>query len=263
MCSQFSSIMIFDKLIRQLDIIVIKRIKSKNILFSYNNITIKFSKEENSYIDKEWNIKTKNNPFLFNDKIIHVIQQNVLNSKILFSTCTSNFKEFAITNTNKFKQLFNKAIVIRPISVGTMIITSDNKWIIGKRQNTFDFEDCYTVVAGYLNPVKDIIYSKPDPFFALRREIIEETGIFDKDINNIYCLGLVDSNQPYLAFSTSLNISRDQFQSMIPKEKEFINFEYYNLTRETFEQFLLNNYQTITPHACANMLMYYYLNGSF
>lgn len=255
--------MIFDNIMQQLDIILTTRIKAKDIIFSHIENTIEFDKEEKSYIDNEWNKEIKQKPFLFDDKVIHVNQQNVLNSKILFSTCTSNFKEFVITNTKKFKQLFTKPIIVRPISVGTMLITSDNKWVIGKRKNTLDYEDHYTVVAGYLNPIKDIISSQPDPFFALKREIIEETGIDDKDIYNINCLGLVDSHQPYLAFSTTLNISFDQLQSRIPKEKEFINFEYYHLKKDIFEQFLLTNYQIITPHACANMLMYYYLNRSF
>ncbi|MGI8831232.1 MAG: hypothetical protein ACR2IS_01195 [Nitrososphaeraceae archaeon] len=75
-----------------------------------------------------------------------------------------------------------------------MIVTTDNRWVIG----TYGFEGQYAVVGGYTDPDKDIVNSKPDPFFAIKREIEEETGI-DKmrDIDNVVCLGLNDIDQPY------------------------------------------------------------------
>ncbi len=75
--------------------------------------------------------------------------------------------------------------------MGSMVITADNKWIIGRRLKTYDFQDQYTLFAGYMDPGRDVINSKPDPFFAVKSEIEEETGL-DKDrgICNSLCLGL-------------------------------------------------------------------------
>ena len=35
----------------------------------------------------------------------------------------------------------------------------------------------YTLVAGYMDPDKDILHFKPDPLAAIKRKLKEETGI--------------------------------------------------------------------------------------
>ncbi|MDP9288979.1 MAG: hypothetical protein M3P08_12385 [Thermoproteota archaeon] len=50
-----------------------------------------------------------------------------------------------------------------------MIITTDNKWIIGRRLETHDYQGYYTLVAGYMDPDKDILDFKPDPLIATER----------------------------------------------------------------------------------------------
>jgi hypothetical protein len=44
----------------------------------------------------------------------------------------SSFKEWIGTKSNRFKELFGQNRIIKPMSVGTMIVTADNKWIIGR-----------------------------------------------------------------------------------------------------------------------------------
>jgi 8-oxo-dGTP pyrophosphatase MutT (NUDIX family) len=141
-------------------------------------------------------------------------------------------------------------------SVGSVVVTADNKWIIGRRLKTYDFEDQYTLLSGYMDPDKDIINSKPDPFFAIKREIEEETGIDkDHDIGSVVCLGLDGIEQPYLAFSTLLNISYDELITKIPGEKEFWNLEVYEYEERSIENFIMSNHKVLTPHSLANLLM--------
>jgi len=73
--------------------------------------------------------------------------------------------------------LFGQDNIVRPLSIGTMIITTDDKWIIGRRLETHDYQGYYTLVAGYMDPDKDILDFKPDPLVAIKRELKEETGI--------------------------------------------------------------------------------------
>ena len=49
---------------------------------------------------------------------------------------------------------------LTPVSVGTLIITSDNKWIIVKRLKIHNYEG-FTFIAGDMDPSKDIINTKP------------------------------------------------------------------------------------------------------
>ena len=232
------------------------RLKSENIDCFYSPDRISFNDIERSYIDKEWNYQIKKKPSIFDGKLFHVKRQEFLLPQLVFDTCLSSFKEWIGTKGIKFNRLFGQEGIIKPLSVGSMVVTSDNKWIIGRRMKTYDFEGQYTLLAGYMDPDKDIVNFKPDPFFAIKREIEEETGINkNRDISNIVCLGLDCTAQPYLAFSTQLRISYNELISNIPEEKEFRKFEGYPYERHSIENFIMSKYKELTPHTLANMLM--------
>jgi 8-oxo-dGTP pyrophosphatase MutT (NUDIX family) len=233
-------------------------LQPENIDCLYSPTSIRFQDEEKLIIEREWKKEAKKKPTIFDGKLFHVKRQEFVLHRLVFDTCISSFKEWIGTKSNEFKELFgqNRIIFIKPLSVGTMLVTADNKWIIGRRLKTYDFEGQYTLLAGYMDPDKDIVNSKPDPFFAIKREIEEETGINkDCDIGNITCLGLDGTDQPYLAFSTQLKMSYNELISNIPKEKEFKKFEAYQHERQSIENFIISNYKELTPHTLANMLM--------
>jgi 8-oxo-dGTP pyrophosphatase MutT (NUDIX family) len=254
-----SYLMDLDEIIQLTQIKAEGEVKAQDITCKYANGYVSFNNEERKYIENEWNNLVKLKPFVFDGNIIHVTSIQIQNLNIVFQICNSTFKDFIGTNNDEFKKIFGENNVIRPLSVGTMILTSDKKWVIGRRSKTHDYEMSYTLVAGYMDPEKDIFASKPDPFFAIRREIIEETGMHSHDINNISCLGLDGENQPYLAFLTKLTISAESFKAMVPGEMEFTEFEFYDLEGKVIKNFLLAHQKETTPHALANMLMFYHL----
>ncbi|MGI0044968.1 MAG: hypothetical protein ACRD47_14780 [Nitrososphaeraceae archaeon] len=232
------------------------KLRPENIDCFYIPDRIPFNSTERSFIDKEWNRELKKKPSIFDGKLFHVNRQEFLLRQLLFHTCMSSFKEWIGIKGNKFKEIFRISKVIRPLSVGSMIVTSDNKWIIGRRQETYDFEGQYTLLAGYMDPDKDIVNSKPDPFFAIKREIEEETGINkNQDIGDVICLGANGSDQPYLAFRTHLRISYDELILNVPAEREFRKFEAYKHEKQCIKDFITSNYKELTPHTLANLLM--------
>ena len=71
-----------------------------------------------------------------------------------------------------------------------------------------------------MDPDKDLVNSKPDPFFALMREVGEETGINGKQyISSVICLGLNDIDQPCLGFNTQLNYPTMNLFQIYQKKK--------------------------------------------
>ncbi len=237
------------------------RFHPDNIDILHSPDRIPFNSTERSYIGNEWNEELKKKPSIFDGKLFHVNRQEFILSHLIFHTCMSSFKEWISTKGNNFKKLFcqnSQNKVIRPLSVGSMIVTSDNKWIIGRRKETYDFEGQYTLLSGYMDPDKDIVNSKPDPFFAIKREIEEETGIDkNQDISNVICLGADGTHEPYLAFRTQLRISYNELISNVPVEKEFIKFEAYQHEKQSVKDFIISTYKELTPHTLANILMSY------
>jgi 8-oxo-dGTP pyrophosphatase MutT (NUDIX family) len=237
-------------------ILIESKLQSENIDCLYSPITIAFQDSERSYIEKEWDREVKGKPIIFDGTLVHVMRQDFSQSNLVFDTCMSSFKEWIGTKSNEFEKIFGRNRVIKPLSVGSMIVTADNKWIIGRRSKTYDFERQYTLLGGYLDPEKDIVNSKPNPFHAIRREIEEETGIDKKhDIGSVICLGLDGIDQPYLAFNTQLKISYDELVYGTPKEKEFRTLDGYENEKRSLENFVTTNYKELTPHTLANILM--------
>ena len=232
------------------------RLQSEDVKCSYSPIGISFTQDESCIINAEWNNVVTKKQSVFDGKLFHVKKQESRPRHLIFDTCMSSFREWMGTKSNRFKKIFGQNKTIRPLSVGSMVITADNKWIIGRRLKTYDFQDQYTLFAGYMDPGRDVINSKPDPFFAVKSEIEEETGL-DKDrgICNSLCLGLHGVDQPYLAFSTRLNVPYAELISKVPEEKEFRNFEVYQYDKRSIEKFIKSNYKQLTPHSLANMLM--------
>ena len=122
----------------------------------YSHIRIRFTDNERSYIKREWENEIKRKPATFDGKLFHVRRQDLTQSGIIFDTCLSSFKEWIGTKSKGFNKLFGQDKVIKPLSVGSMIVTSDNKWIIGRRINTYDLEGQYALPGGYVDPDKDI-----------------------------------------------------------------------------------------------------------
>jgi 8-oxo-dGTP pyrophosphatase MutT (NUDIX family) len=246
-----------DKLRRERTQIVAEgKLQLDNIDCSYSPVRISFNINEKSWISKVWKKQVKDTPSIFDGRLFHVKRQEYLFPQLRFDTCLSSFKEWVGTRSYTFKQLFGRDRIVKPLSVGSMVVTADNKWIIGRRYGTYDFEGQYTLPAGYMDPNKDLIESKPDPYSALKREIEEETGINKKhDIGNIICLGLNGTEQPYLAFITHLKLSYKELVSNIPEEKEFRRFEVHQYETKHLENFIVTKFKEMTPHTLANMLM--------
>jgi 8-oxo-dGTP pyrophosphatase MutT (NUDIX family) len=239
-------------------IVVESRLRPQNIDCFYSQDRIPFNGAERSYIDKAWSEEITRKPSIFDGRLFHVNRQEFVQSRLILYTCISSFKEWVGTKNNKFKERFCENRVVRPLSVGSMIITSDDKWIIGRRHKTYDFEGQYTLLAGYMDPDTDIINSKPDPFFSVRREIAEETGINNnQDIDDVIGLGQDGTEQPYLAFKAQLRISYDALTSNVPLENEFTKLEAYQYEKRTIKEFITSNYRKLTPHTLAHLLMSY------
>jgi 8-oxo-dGTP pyrophosphatase MutT (NUDIX family) len=249
-----------NNIIKKTSINIQGRFSSNDIACYYKPINLLFSNKEKKCIENQWNKTRQKKSYIFNGQLFHIQGYQLLKSKIKLCMTKSNFKEYVGTRSYEFQRLFGQSKIIKPISVGTMIITSDNKWIIGRRESsTYTYAGNYNFVAGYMDPSKDIVNCVPNPFFSLKREMNEETGIHDEYLDTLICLGIVGENQPYMAFFSILNITFDKFNHMIPKEKEFISLEGFDLTKKAIENFIIHNYDKLTPHALGNLLMYYSL----
>ena len=113
------------------------------------------------------------------------------------------------------------------------MITKDDKLILGRSSSIDGSKYAPSVIAGYLDPQKDIlrIHNKDgsvyvdfvDIFHGIEREIYEEIGIAAYDIVELVCLGIIANrkeNQMNIPFCGTLNISSDEVVTKISKTQD-------------------------------------------
>ena len=178
---------------------------SYDIMIFYNhNSRIIQSLERLEFIESKWREFTSNNPKTFNGRLFRVDDYNILSSKnnlIELQLGNTDYKEFIGTQDPEFINRFGKKYTANPLSTGTVLVTQDNKIILGKRSSsgTDTGKNKISVIGGYLDPTKDLVNHNNtvvDTFHGIKREIFEETGIDDdKDIVDLACIGLFNNKE--------------------------------------------------------------------
>lgn len=198
-----------------------------NINIFYKSKRINQSKDAIQFIETKWTYIAANNPSSFNGALFRVDSYNIHNNNnnlIELQLSDTDYKEFIATRTYEFVKRFGIQYTANPLSVGAVLVTKDNKIVLGKRAE--DIVDVgkskVSVVAGYLDPKQDMVNSVDDNnininiFSAVKREIYEETGIIEeKHIVDLMCMGLIDNkenNQINMPFYCKLNIPANEFE---------------------------------------------------
>lgn len=197
-------------------------------------------------IESKWSAFLHANPDSFNGPLFRM-DSYVLDrtpkgiDRIELFLSDTDYKEFVGTRDPEFVTTFGKEKIGNPVSVGVILISKDNKLILGKRSSKIDADkSSISVVAGYLDPQKDIIRDhhsnsdKVDIFYGICREIYEETGIEVKDFVELICIGVLVNrrhNQVNIPFYCKLNILA----------RDVLNRAYKCSKREFAELFAVQN----------------------
>ncbi len=172
----------------------------------------------------------------------------------------TGYKEYVTTRVSEFAQGRKREELGNALSVCSVVETSDGYILLDKRQGVDVYVGRYHVIGGFFERDRDSsISQQPDPFGAIRREILEETGILQSDIREQFCLGVVyDTATPHaeMCFLTRLNIPLAEVFKRIPEEDEIKQLETLFVTKESLRDFLLRNHGNISATGEPNLLMY-------
>jgi 8-oxo-dGTP pyrophosphatase MutT (NUDIX family) len=204
--------------------------------FEREDLVVKYKPGRESYyhkalelIELKWNEFLALNPNSYNGQLFRVDKWSYFQSRdgihnIGLHLTDTDYKEFVGTRDREFIATFGKEKTANPLSAGAVLITKDNKIILGRRSSSIDgSKSAFSVIAGFLDPQKDCVRvhktggsgyaDKVDIFHGIKREIYEETGIAANDIVELICLGLIANrkqNQMNVPFCASLNITSDE-----------------------------------------------------
>ncbi|MBA3723867.1 MAG: NUDIX domain-containing protein [Candidatus Levybacteria bacterium] len=131
---------------------------------------------------------------------------------------TTNFKDYV--GSRDFPSLAENGYdgIANPISTSAVVLTSDGKLLVGVKQMG-DTIGAIDGIGGYLHPERDINpeTGEIDPFFAAAREIREETGIKEDELQDGTLLGLsyeiAGLCHPVLSFLYRTDLSSEEIMT--------------------------------------------------
>ena len=189
---------------------------------NYKKGRISQAKEVLEIIEDKWKKSHSKNTKLFNGQLFRLVNYNIENNQIEFYLSDTDYKEYVGTRDIDFVSKFRKDKTSNPISVGAVLVTLDNKIILGERSNEVDSQKSkIAVIGGNADPRHDFSKDKPDIFGAMRREIGEELGIRENMVSNLSIIGLVSNlerYQTFIPFQGKILLNADQIQDFDRKE---------------------------------------------
>lgn len=222
-----------------------------------------FTAETQAWMDSYWEEKVQqasargmrlyNGPLF---RLVEVLTQP--DGTMHIATGNTSYKEYVTTRIPEFFQGRQRQELGNPISVCSVVETSDNYILLDRRQGVDVYEGRYHVIGGFFERNLDMT-TRPDPFAAMRREIREETGIQLADIREQHCLGIgYDTTVPHpeLCFLTHLNIPLAEVQTRQPEDNEIAELHTLQATAENLREFLLRHHGNISATGEVNLLFY-------
>lgn len=236
-------------------------------IFNREHVHISYKNSEGDYphgaldfMERVWLRRVCSGVRLFDGKLFRVVSYRVQGQKLFLELENTSYKYFVGSRDNEFIARFGAGMTSNPLSVGAVVLTSDNHFIIGKRRNDLDFNPGkYSVIAGIMDREKDLANGKPDPFKAMLRELSEETGVPIDQVREVLSLGLIyneDYRQTYMPFRIKLMVPSGILAHTSPREYEFEDFAYVKADEGAVSRFLEENHERMSQTCFGNILMF-------
>lgn len=157
-----------------------------------------YSGQIDALINAEWDEVTRNKDvFIFNGPVSCLDHYEIRGRDLHIYYCESDYKSYYGTNIKNSKNLKDKSDLANTLAVCTVVETSDNMLIVGKRGSQLAEGTCLWHVPG--GTLEYYSNKENGPFEVMRKELAEELNL--TCIRNMVCLG----------FGENLNFQKPEF----------------------------------------------------
>lgn len=154
-----------------------------------------FSREITDYINKDWQDRLKENPYMFNGELVNFQNVTQLGGQLIIEGGVTDFKTHMASSGKKFKDRFRKEFVRSGAGMSAIVVTRDNYVLLAQRgKKTSKPGTMINAPAGFIDLSNKNNNDEIDIFDEFKRELKEETLINPEEIKESYCAGLVRGN---------------------------------------------------------------------
>jgi 8-oxo-dGTP pyrophosphatase MutT (NUDIX family) len=223
--------------------------------------------ETRQWMEQQWQsslaLAKEQDRLLFDASLFRFVQATpAADGTLRLVVGNTGYKEYVTTRIATFAAGRTRQELSDPLAICSVIETSDGYILLDKRQGVDVYVGRYHVIGGFFERERDMAQedARPDPFAAICREILEETGVLNTDISEQYCLGVVyDQQTPHaeLCFLTRLHISLNEIkQHRTPLDHEIRQLRELKVSEQSLSEFIVNNHGNISATGEPNLLFY-------
>ncbi|MCP4634330.1 MAG: NUDIX hydrolase [candidate division Zixibacteria bacterium] len=232
-------------------------LSQSDIVLKYSDKLFKIPPDEEKKVNEIWEelLSEDNNRILYDGPMVRTKAISGTIDRPVFELERTSYRVLCGTN------LRNPRAENRYCADGNgicgLIVTSDNKVILGKRSNkVFEHPGLYHVIGGNMEPeLHKNLNNVPDPFIAFQHELKEETGI-ETSLDNILLIGFARNGftgKPEFLFYTKVEESSKEIELDDVEHSEILFFEN---SRDRLVKFTTDNRDIIVPVGKAALTAY-------
>ncbi|MBI9031360.1 NUDIX hydrolase [bacterium] len=184
------------------------------------NYKREYSPNTQALIEAEWKQVTENKEiFIFNGPVSCLDHYEVVENKLHIYYFESDYKSYYGTNIRSSRSISDKSELANTLAVCTVVETSDNKIIVGRRgKHLAEGTSLWHVPGGTLEYYPDRVNH---PFDVMRRELEEELNL--TSISSMICLGLGENlnfKKPEFLLYTTTNLTSTEIAKKLEQASD-------------------------------------------
>lgn len=177
-----------------------------------------------------------------NDELVRLARFTLKQNDTLLelSLGRTDFREFVATRSREALRHRNWSRLANPLAVASVVVTNDDKILVGRRPNIAHIHaGKYFVFGGFVDRAD--LTELDGVFHSIKREIHEELGVDFRAFSDICCTGLnydLTCPHPELSFSVRIAESFATIATYTPTDKEVTALESIDNTPQAISSFL-------------------------
>ncbi len=176
----------------------------------------------------------------------------------------TNYKELFYSNsfTQQIISNFNSKYLSAALGISAILISADEQIVLIKRSETVgEYPGKLDVVGGHIHPKEHAVSGKPEPFLAMKAEILEEVNLEITENDPIDIIGLIETSvtkKPELIFQVRCQQKCDEIKQTGANNNssEISNFLSIANNRDTISTFVEKKMNHFSPSAIGSLWLY-------
>jgi hypothetical protein len=210
--------------------------------------TRKIEKDLEVFCKNTWNemlVEAKNeNKKLWDSEIYRFESVSESDNIVHFEISTIPFS--VVLSMNKYIKQgldFNKALAPLGMFTSCFVKTSDDKYLFIEKSNKFYTKKKISFIGGTLSKTEKVIKNGGDLFGEVKKELIEELGLKDRDIEDIVLLSVYKTKNlsVCLLFDVELKCGFDEVQTKFNFENDGEAVRIIDVDSRDLSEFAINN----------------------